>query len=134
MLSREASGSFIPATTRSAWVSASAWTASQADDGHVTGMLPSSPSMNSGSHVGALDSRSIAPRLLDLSGTAAYLSVSVCHGLLRLPGKSAGADREVAFAERSGIPVFSSVAELLSGLPPGAADAFGATTAPRSAA
>lgn len=38
--------------------------------------------------------------------------LSVCHALLRLPGESAGADREVAFARERGIPVFTSVIDL----------------------
>jgi len=36
-----------------------------------------------------------------------------CDILLRLPGKSSGADREVAFANSHGIPVFNSVENLL---------------------
>ena len=32
-----------------------------------------------------------------------------CDALLRLPGESAGADREVALAKESGIPVYYSV-------------------------
>ncbi len=32
-----------------------------------------------------------------------------CDGVLRLPGESAGADAEVAYANECGIPVFSSV-------------------------
>ena len=33
-----------------------------------------------------------------------------CDGLLRLPGQSRGADKEVALAESLGLPVFHSVA------------------------
>lgn len=36
----------------------------------------------------------------------------VCDAVLRLPGKSAGADREVAMAADLGIPVFTSFGEL----------------------
>jgi len=35
-----------------------------------------------------------------------------CDALLRLPGESVGADREVDFAQRAGIPVFHSKAQL----------------------
>src|SRR5262245_44066941 len=34
--------------------------------------------------------------------------------LLRLPGESEGSDAEVAFAQRSGIPVFHSMAEVMA--------------------
>lgn len=37
-----------------------------------------------------------------------------CDALLRLPGESAGADGEVAFAYDNGIPVFKSVASLVA--------------------
>ena len=39
--------------------------------------------------------------------------VSVAEAVLRLPGESTGADMEVAQAKACGIPVFSTVAELL---------------------
>jgi hypothetical protein len=35
-----------------------------------------------------------------------------CHGVMRIPGESSGADREVAFAESLGIPVFYSLDEI----------------------
>lgn len=38
--------------------------------------------------------------------------LSACDYLLRLPGESAGADREVEFAKEKGIPVFYSVEQL----------------------
>jgi hypothetical protein len=44
--------------------------------------------------------------------TGAWLSV--CDALLRLPGESPGADREVALARKLGIPVFYSIAELIA--------------------
>ena len=37
-----------------------------------------------------------------------------CDALLRLPGRSPGADREVAFARERGIPVFDTVEEVIS--------------------
>jgi hypothetical protein len=37
-----------------------------------------------------------------------------CDAVLRLPGKSKGADTEVAFAEERGIPVFGDVGALLA--------------------
>ena len=41
----------------------------------------------------------------------AYLDV--CDVVLRLPGKSNGADKEVAYAQGRGIPVFTSIRELV---------------------
>jgi hypothetical protein len=35
--------------------------------------------------------------------------VEVAHAVLRLPGESVGADMEVAWAEKKGIPVFNSI-------------------------
>ena len=40
--------------------------------------------------------------------------LSVCDYLLRLPGESAGADREVEFAKANNIPVAYSIAELFT--------------------
>jgi hypothetical protein len=37
-----------------------------------------------------------------------------CDALLRLPGKSPGADREVALALEKGIPVFNTVEKVLA--------------------
>jgi hypothetical protein len=39
--------------------------------------------------------------------------LAICDALLRLPGDSPGADREVKFAVAHGIPVFHSIQELL---------------------
>jgi len=39
--------------------------------------------------------------------------VAVCHAVLRLPGESSGADREVSLARKLGIPVFESFAGLM---------------------
>lgn len=39
--------------------------------------------------------------------------LEVCDALIRLKGKSAGADTEVEFAEHNGIPVYLSVDEFL---------------------
>ncbi len=38
--------------------------------------------------------------------------VDICHALLRIPGESSGADKEVVHAKRRGIPVFTDVDEL----------------------
>jgi hypothetical protein len=43
--------------------------------------------------------------------------VSVAQVVVRLPGESAGADEECAFAKSNGIPVFNSVAALIQALP-----------------
>jgi hypothetical protein len=40
--------------------------------------------------------------------------VEASHAVLRLPGESAGADLEVAHAERHGIPVFDSIDAVLA--------------------
>lgn len=41
-----------------------------------------------------------------------YEWINVCDCILRLPGKSTGADLEVAHASMKGIPVFYSLEEL----------------------
>jgi hypothetical protein len=41
--------------------------------------------------------------------------LKVCDCVLRLPGESVGADREVEVAKKIGIPVFYSIDELLRG-------------------
>lgn len=38
--------------------------------------------------------------------------LSLCDGLLRLPGESVGSDKEVKFAEELNKPVFNSIREL----------------------
>jgi nucleoside 2-deoxyribosyltransferase len=40
--------------------------------------------------------------------------LSRCDALLRLPGHSPGADREVAYATERGIPVFHSIADVVA--------------------
>ena len=40
------------------------------------------------------------------------LWIDVCDALLRLPGESKGADGEVAYAEKLGIPVFYTIKSL----------------------
>lgn len=44
--------------------------------------------------------------------------IAVCDALLRLPGESAGADREVAFAQSVGVPVFMDMANLTAAIFP----------------
>ena len=39
--------------------------------------------------------------------------VEACHALFRIEGRSTGADAEVEYAEKLGIPVFTSMADLL---------------------
>jgi hypothetical protein len=46
-----------------------------------------------------------------------FESIGMADMLLRLPGDSRGADREVAEARRLGIPVYYSVETLLAGIP-----------------
>lgn len=43
--------------------------------------------------------------------------VTCCDALLRIPGESSGADKEVALAESLGLPVFFSVGELAEAVP-----------------
>lgn len=38
----------------------------------------------------------------------------VCDAVLRLPGPSKGADREVRFAEKNGIPIFYNLVDLVN--------------------
>ena len=38
--------------------------------------------------------------------------LKVCDAVLRLPGESPGADKEVAYAEANGMPVYCSVFEI----------------------
>lgn len=40
--------------------------------------------------------------------------IDVCDALLRMPGESTGADREVEYARKRGIPVFYSLEEIIS--------------------
>lgn len=44
--------------------------------------------------------------------------IAVCDALLRLPGTSKGADREVLWAHEIGIPVYTDLRALLDSLPP----------------
>lgn len=44
--------------------------------------------------------------------------IGMADALLRLPGDSRGADREIAEARRLGIPVYYSLDTLLAGMPP----------------
>ena len=61
-----------------------------------------------------------------LLGTTAYewwleldlAFIEVCDAVIRLPGESAGADRETAYAETVGVPVFLDLDALLNGVPP----------------
>lgn len=41
----------------------------------------------------------------------------VCNAVLRLPGESVGADQEVNVARHWGIPIYTSIGELVKGLP-----------------
>lgn len=42
-----------------------------------------------------------------------FAIIERCDALLRLPGESKGADREVIFAQNRDIPVFTSITELV---------------------
>jgi hypothetical protein len=54
----------------------------------------------------------VKPRELDFWYAYDLATLARCDALFRLDGESTGADREVAFAERSRIPVFHSKIEL----------------------
>ena len=42
--------------------------------------------------------------------------VEACHAMFRIEGKSFGADAEVAYAEKLGIPVFTDISSLIGWL------------------
>lgn len=63
----------------------------------------------------------IAPRDYESWLALDFAVIRRCDALLRLPGYSEGADREVAFANEIGVPVFHSVEEII--------DTFGKVTA-----
>lgn len=42
-----------------------------------------------------------------------FAFIERCDALLRLPGESKGADREVIFAQNRGVPVFTSMSDLI---------------------
>lgn len=42
-----------------------------------------------------------------------FSDIMTCKAIVRLPGESAGADREIAFAKQVGVDVFHSMEELL---------------------
>lgn len=54
----------------------------------------------------------VSPRDYDTWLAYCFEWVGVCDILLRLPGVSSGADAEVDFAEKHGIPVVYSIEEL----------------------
>lgn len=56
----------------------------------------------------------IAPREYESWLALDFAVIRRCDGLLRLPGYSEGADREVAFAKEIGVPVFNSIAEVVA--------------------
>jgi hypothetical protein len=53
-----------------------------------------------------------APRDYETWMTLDFAWLEACDAVWRLPGPSAGADREVTLAQTYGIPVFTSYAEL----------------------
>ncbi len=54
----------------------------------------------------------VDPRPLDFWYEYDVAMLARCDALLRLPGDSTGADREVAFAKERGLPVFTKQDEL----------------------
>jgi len=55
----------------------------------------------------------VSPREYEEWMTYCFEWLGVCDALYRMAGDSPGADREVAEAERLGIPVFHSTAEVI---------------------
>ena len=64
------------------------------------------------SHFATPANSTIGIKLYEQWLEADFSFISTCSAVLRLPGKSVGADREVAFALDCGIPVFRSMALL----------------------
>lgn len=54
------------------------------------------------------------PRMYEDWLTMDFDWIEVCDALLRIPGESPGADREVEFARKLGIPVYFSVEALVA--------------------
>jgi hypothetical protein len=77
-----------------------------ADELITLGFIPFVPLMSHFQHM-------IHPRPYDDWLDIGLEWLSVCDCLLRLPGKSAGADFEVLQAQELGIPVFYSLNELI---------------------
>lgn len=63
----------------------------------------------------------LSPKPYEMWMELDFAYVARCHALLRLPGESSGADREVQLALDRGVPVFYSVYELKEAMPPEAA-------------
>jgi hypothetical protein len=59
----------------------------------------------------------VRPRAYEERLALDFVWIIVCDALLRFPGESPGADREVEVARRLGIPVYFSIEELLEGMP-----------------
>lgn len=55
-----------------------------------------------------------APMTYEQAMAMCFAWLEVCNALLRLPGESSGADREMALAGEIGIPVFYSIEALRS--------------------
>lgn len=58
----------------------------------------------------------LCPREYEVWMRLDFVWLRACEALVRLPGTSAGADREVAEARRLGLPVFFSMEEFLAHL------------------
>ena len=57
----------------------------------------------------------ISPHSIDFWYNYDLEWLTKCDAIIRLPGESAGADREVAAAQCLGLPVFHSVADFVRG-------------------
>lgn len=69
------------------------------------GFFPYMPQMTTLWHL-------VAPRDYEDWMVQDFEWLEACHGLLRLPGESSGADREIVHARAHGIPVFTEIEKL----------------------
>jgi hypothetical protein len=80
------------------------------DAAHVLrglGFFPYMPQMTTLWHL-------VAPREYEDWMEQDFYWLGVCHAVLRLPGDSSGADREIVVARTAGIPVFDDIEKLAS--------------------
>ena len=77
-----------------------------ADAVRDAGMVPYSPA------VASFLAQMFRPRSYEFWMEEDFALIGQCDALLRLPGESSGADREITFSKEHGIPVFYGIKEL----------------------
>lgn len=82
-----------------------------ADTLRANGFVPVIPHLSAFDHL-------VWPREYEFWLEEDLSHLGTCHALLRMPGESSGADREVAWAQARGIPVVHDWTELWAALPP----------------